>query len=120
MSPELRIWLIEQYSNTAKFSDAEIYQKIRLYQGNKYKEGRWRARLSPSKQINLKQFLKHGAFPAAFEALFAISGLCPGFRISMTQEAIAMRCDDVSQVLCFLPNSSSRVDRNFYVISTTS
>jgi hypothetical protein len=108
LSPELRAMLSEQYSNAARFSDGEIYQRMRHYQGDKFAEARWWARLSNNKQKNLKQLLKHDAFTAAFNALLPIPGFRSDFRIAMIPKIIAMKCDEVGQIFYFPPKISSR------------
>lgn len=69
-----------------------------LYPGSMtmFSEKRWWARLSKDKRKELKQFLKHERFTAAFDALLVIPALWIGLRIGMLHKLISMRCDEVS------------------------
>ena len=116
-SPELRTALAEQYSNAAKPSSGEIYRNIRKYQGNIFAEGRWRARLSSNQQKELKQFLSHGTFVRAFDALLAIPGLWFGFRISLLPKIIALKCDEVSSAFKFDLEQTSQESRKSCITS---
>jgi Protein of unknown function (DUF3723) len=61
LSPEVRQYLIEEYSNEKVPSDGEIYRKIRQYhfQRNLSFEARWWARLKGCRARNLTTLLKH-------------------------------------------------------------
>ncbi|KIW86662.1 uncharacterized protein Z519_12717 [Cladophialophora bantiana CBS 173.52] len=95
-SADLRNVLSEQYTNQRVYSDLEIYYNIHQYhkEGNVFAEGRWRARLSPNRQRNLKQFLKHSMLPAALNEVLTIPGQRFGFTLSMCHEVITMKCDE--------------------------
>jgi hypothetical protein len=90
--------LIEQYSNSANFSDGEIYLKIRHYQSelNFFAEMRWWSYLLKGKKKDLKQFLD-SALAAGFEDLRKIPGVWGGFKIGTLPKAIALKCVEVSQ-----------------------
>ena len=95
--------MIEQYSNSANFSDGEIYLKIRHYQSepNVFAEKRWWSYLSPSKRKDLKLFLKDVDLTAGYDALRPIRGLWGGLKIGTFQKGAALKCPEVSQIDCF-------------------
>jgi len=92
--------LIEQYLNSANFSDGEIYLKIRHYQSepNVFAESRWWSYLSKSKQRYLKLFVKHSTLAAGFDALRVLPALFGGLKIGTLDKAAASKCVEVSKL----------------------
>ncbi|KAJ9607023.1 hypothetical protein H2200_008095 [Cladophialophora chaetospira] len=95
-STELEHVLAEQYTNQREYSDLEVYYHIQQNHstGDVFAEGRWRARLSVSKQRNLKQFLKHHMLSAALNEVLTIPGQRFGLTLSMCHEIITMKCPE--------------------------
>ena len=99
VSHDLKLSLIEEYSNQQKPSDGEIYCKIRLYHYQRVisLEKRWWARLTPHRRKNLKRLFQHDELTAAFDALLDVPGLWGGMRISTLHKVMTMRCDEVGR-----------------------
>lgn len=122
MNYELKICLIEEYSNEVKPTDGEIYRKIRGYhlQRNLFFERRWWTRLTPHGTKNLRQLLRHDELTAAFDALLDISGLWDGMRISVLHKVMAIRCDEARRPYPGIFAITDLVGRKSYITSMTS
>jgi hypothetical protein len=99
LSPEVRQYLIEEYSNEKVPSDGEIYRKIRQYhfQRNLSFEARWWARLKGCRARNLTTLLKHPEPTHAFDDLLDVPGLWPGMQLTTVHKILALKSDDVSR-----------------------
>ncbi|KAM9873936.1 hypothetical protein VDGL01_12000 [Verticillium dahliae] len=98
-SEELKTALSEEYSNSANFSDGEIFLKLRQYgtmidkqTGTIFAEKRMWGRLSKEKRKDLKQILKQEVIITALDALRVLPGLFAGFRIE--HRFVAMKCPE--------------------------
>ena len=87
-STDLQTALSDEYSNSANFSDGEIYLRLREYSmqtnrsaGTSFAEKCMLSRLSRDKRNDLKQLLKHRPLVAALDALRVFPGLWYGFQI---------------------------------------
>ncbi len=89
----------EQYENAIPWSDGDIFLKIRFYQTvhkDELMEGKWWARLSPSKQRGLRQVLAHHELRGAFDRLIVFPGLWRGLTLGNFQRLLTVKCDEGS------------------------
>jgi Protein of unknown function (DUF3723) len=88
----------EEFSNSSRPPDGEIYRKIRLYQpSDEAGEDRWLARLTPGKTKCFSQLERRPELCAAFDRLLPITGLWAGMRLGTLHKLLALHCDEVSQ-----------------------
>lgn len=102
ISLELKLYLIEGYSNENRPEDGEFYLKIRRYrrEDNTISERQWLARLealSPSKHSAkmLQQLFNHSTFSAPFMTLEKIPALFGGLCLSVFNKMVSLRCHEV-------------------------
>jgi len=67
----------EQFSHQAKFSDGEVYRKIRYYQRQSWEDlvQDWMIRLTEGKQDDIYRLLKNKGLVEAFDILLPFPGL---------------------------------------------
>jgi hypothetical protein len=89
----------DDYAHQARFSDGEVYQKIRRYQnlGDGEMENEWKARLTPGKQQSVDRLLGHEGFKNAFDDLLSFPGLWGGLKLGNIQRHLALRCDEAGK-----------------------
>jgi len=89
--------LIEGYANTQRFSDGEIFWKIRFYNRacDTRAEQKWWARLTETKRKDLKQLLKHNAFAHAFDNLLEMPGLWQPIKLGTLHRLLVLKCHEV-------------------------
>jgi hypothetical protein len=100
LKPNLRSWLIEEYSYEWKPTDGEIYQKLRQYEAERdlISKLRWKSRLEGIRPKSLKTLYKHEALTNAFDALLDISGLWHGMKLSTIHKVFPLRCNEVCTI----------------------
>lgn len=101
MSAELKTSLLDEYSNEKPPTDGQIYRKIRQYESehNARFRKRWWSRLTPNKEKRLKALLAHEEFRDAFDKLLPIPGLWSGLRIGSLAKLMAVKCDEVRDIV---------------------
>jgi len=102
MDEELRSRLREEYSNSANFSDGEIFRFIRLYhkQGRELEEKKWWARLTRDKSKDLKRILDVKELREGFDNLLEITGLWEVFHIGTMRRYLVLRSHQVKHTSC--------------------
>ncbi|CBF84445.1 hypothetical protein AN9021.2 [Aspergillus nidulans FGSC A4] len=95
ISKDLRVSLVEEYSNQKKLTDGEIYWTIRQYEseGSSLLRQKWFTRLSDWKQKRIKQLDReeNRQLREAFDRLLTIQGLWyDGMRLGMIHRLIAL------------------------------
>lgn len=93
--------IVEEYANSAPYTDGEAFWRIRTYHHahDKIAEQRWWARLSPTKRKDLKHLLKNRGFRNAFDALLGFPGLWRPIKLGTLHRLHALKCDEVSVIL---------------------
>ncbi len=93
--------LIEGYANTQRFSDGEIFWKIRFYHRARdaRAEQKWWARLTETKRKDLKQLLKNDLFTNAFDDLLEMPGLWQPIKLGTLHRLLALKCHEVQVYL---------------------
>ena len=105
ISDDLRTLLADEFYHEEKYSEGEIYRKIRQYKLDRkpIAAARWSARLSKNKKFEIKRLQRRDDFTAAFNALLDIPGLWrDGMRLGVTKAMLDLRCDEVKQSLYIL------------------
>ncbi|KAH0542481.1 hypothetical protein FGG08_003152 [Glutinoglossum americanum] len=102
LSKDACIRIQEQHPNSQPVSDGEIFQKIRYYhkQDNVQAEGKWWARLSDTKQKDVKQLLKMEEFVLVLDELLEIPGLWSTVKLGTLHRFLTLKCDE--EMLHFL------------------
>ncbi len=85
-----------QYYHQNKFSDGEVYRSIRLDSTSQSEVDECMSRLSPCKQVALRQILKYKEFSKAFDDLLCFQGLWGGLELGNIQRHFATGCDEVT------------------------
>lgn len=90
--------IIEETLNEQQYSDGDIFRKIRTYhkQGDKKAETKWWARLSRTKQKDLKQLLNKASLADAFDRLTDMPGMWCSFQLGALHRLLTLHCDEVS------------------------
>jgi hypothetical protein len=106
---DARISIQEQHPNSQPVSDGEIFQKICYYdkQNNAQAEEKWWARLSDTKQKDLKQLLKKEAFVYALDELLEIPGLWSRVKLGTLHRFLTLKCDEVGRTNTISGSNSS-------------
>ena len=80
---------------TQKYSDGEIYCKVRFCQLSEleYLEDQWMSCLSSSKQRNLAWLLERTTYTIQLDMLVIFHGLWVGFEIGNIRQLFALRCN---------------------------
>ncbi|OCL03052.1 hypothetical protein AOQ84DRAFT_420650 [Glonium stellatum] len=88
--------IIEAFRNEQPFSDGEIFRKMRQYHqmGDKKTENQWLARLTPTKQKDLRQLLKDKRFAAAFDELVDMQGMWDPIKLGTLHRLLSLKCDE--------------------------
>ena len=88
---------INQYSHGTKFSDGDIYRKVREYQkvDHDHSANAWIQKLSKCKQIGLKLLLERKGLVKAFDNLIDFPGLWSGLELGNIRKILALHCDEV-------------------------
>jgi hypothetical protein len=74
---------VERFNYQTKYSDGEVYRKIRHYQRDDPTMVQdWMIRLTECKQVNLKQILKNQDLSRALDKLLIFPGLWCGLELS--------------------------------------
>ncbi|CZR64890.1 uncharacterized protein PAC_14790 [Phialocephala subalpina] len=86
----------ESFSHQTKFSDGEIYRKIRYHQKQKNYDlvQDWMLHLSEWKQKHLRQMFRHKSFITAFDKLLCFPGLWSGLELGNIRRHLALRCHE--------------------------
>ncbi|EKG13853.1 hypothetical protein MPH_08985 [Macrophomina phaseolina MS6] len=94
---DLGIKVIEGSVNEQPYADGIILRKILLYrrEGNEALENKWWARLSTTKQKDLKQLLKKPLFMNALNELLDMPGLWYPIKLGTLHRLLTLRCDEV-------------------------
>ena len=97
MTPDFRRALKEEYSNSANFSDGEIFRHIHVNQKVRsiFGERKWWARLSKDKAKDLKRLLEIEKLREAFDDLLNIPGLWATFHIGSMRRYLSLKCHEV-------------------------
>ena len=97
MSLEVVTNLRDDYSNSANFSDGEIFRYIRWYsqRGEDLRERAWWARLSKDKYKDMKRILAIQELREGFDSLLEIIGLWDGFHIGTMRRYLVLKCHEV-------------------------
>ncbi|KAL1629899.1 hypothetical protein SLS56_005169 [Neofusicoccum ribis] len=105
------IKIIEGSSNEQPRSDGEIFRKIRLYhrKNDHGSEQKWWARLTATKQKDLRQLLRNSALTHAFDSLIDMPGLWYPVKLGTLHRLLTLRCDE--ELLNYLSHIS-RVWKN--------
>ncbi|KAI9893034.1 MAG: hypothetical protein M1814_000918 [Vezdaea aestivalis] len=90
-------FLREAWVNTQPYSDGEIMRRIRMYQNSKEvaTEKKWWARLSRSKQRNLKQLQKSPKLWRLVDQLLGFPGLWEPVQLGAFHRLLPLGCTDV-------------------------
>ncbi|KAH7065100.1 hypothetical protein B0J12DRAFT_561719 [Macrophomina phaseolina] len=93
---DLGIKVIEGSVNEQPYADGIILRKILLYrrEGNEALENKWWARLSTTKQKDLKQLLKKPLFMNALNELLDMPGLWYPIKLGTLHRLLTLRCDE--------------------------
>jgi Protein of unknown function (DUF3723) len=91
----------EEYSNSRRFCDGDIYRSLRHHQlsRNINEAGKWQARLSASKRKDVRQL--HERYPhlaEAFDSLLPVVGLWAAVEIGALHRILPIRCPEVGTV----------------------
>ena len=94
----------EYYPNSQRFSDGDIFYKIRKYhhQGDKQAEDHWWCLLSKAKAKDLKQLLKHVKLISAFDRLLVLPALWTDIQLGILHRLLPLHCQE--EVLSYLDN----------------
>ncbi|KAF2825068.1 hypothetical protein CC86DRAFT_246297, partial [Ophiobolus disseminans] len=95
----LRLALVDSYSNEKEPHDGEFYTKIRQYQqsGNTCLEEIWWARLLAlgiQKKKNLTRILRSKVYLSAFDCQIGLPGLRRGMKLGTMHTILSMKCDE--------------------------
>jgi len=96
--------------------DGEVYCNIRSCKSEEV-EG-WIFKLSPCKQVGLRQLLKRDDFTYFFDRLLPFIGLWVGFELGNIQRLLALHCDEVVSFQLYHPSCLIEC-RKLYAISNT-
>ncbi len=93
--------LHESFKHEKAFTDGEIFRNIRIYalKRDKKSEKKWWARLSPTKQKDLKQLLGNEKIETAFDNLIEFAGLWPPIQLGQLHRFHGLKCYKVMS--CF-------------------
>jgi hypothetical protein len=92
---------VERFNHQTKYSDGEVYRKIRHYQRHDPTMVQdWMIRLTECKQVNLKQILKNQDLSKALDKLLIFPGLWCGLELGNTKRHIATHCTE--EMCCYL------------------
>lgn len=99
---DLSIKIIEGNINEQPYADGVVLRKILLYrrEGSKSLENKWWARLSTSKQKDLKQLLSKSLFVNALNDLLDMPGLWYPIKLGALHRLLTLRCDEVYLSRC--------------------
>ncbi|KAK5104858.1 hypothetical protein LTR62_002770 [Meristemomyces frigidus] len=86
----------EEYINEQPYTGGEIFRKIRLYhqQGSETNEGKWWARLSPTKAKELRQLLKIKQYATAFDSSLPWLGLWTPIHLGSLHRFLTLKCNE--------------------------
>ena len=96
---------VEQFYHQAKFSDGEIYRKIRYYQQRSEEDlvQDWKIRLTEGKEDNVSRLLKKKLLVKAFDMLLPFPGLWSGLQLGNIRSLLALHCDE--EIFCYLEHT---------------
>ena len=101
MSLEVITNLRDDYTNSANFSDGEIFRYIRWYsqKGDDLRERAWWARLSKDKYKDMKRILAIQELREGFDSLLELIGLWNGFHIGTMRRYLVLKCHEVNSTM---------------------
>ena len=101
MSLEVITNLRDDYTNSANFSDGEIFRYIRWYnqKGEDLREKAWWARLSKDKYKDMKRILAIQELREGFDSLLELIGLWDGFHIGTMRRYLVLKCHEVTSTM---------------------
>ncbi|EKG09993.1 hypothetical protein MPH_12955 [Macrophomina phaseolina MS6] len=93
---DMCIEIIEESLHEQQYSDGDIFRKIRTYhkQGDEKSERKWWARLSNTKQKDLKQLFKIPELTDAFDNLVGMPGMWQSFQLGTLHRLLTLHCDE--------------------------
>ncbi|KAH7033932.1 hypothetical protein B0J12DRAFT_766202, partial [Macrophomina phaseolina] len=93
---DICIEIIEESLHEQQYSDGDIFRKIRTYhkQGDEKSERKWWARLSNTKQKDLKQLFKSPELTDAFDNLVGMPGMWQSFQLGTLHRLLTLHCDE--------------------------
>jgi hypothetical protein len=96
LSNDARRSFIEGYSYRKEFSDGEIFRQIcfSIKEKDRLCEERWKSRLTPTKERDMKKLLKHEKLSQALDDLLPIGGWNALHLGSV--EKLLISCEEVS------------------------
>ena len=93
----------ETYSYGVNFTDGEVFRQIRFSSllGDQAAEQRWRSRISPTKERDLRQLWKRIPIMNAFDDLLPMRGFWKALKLGSLDNILTPRCDEVRHLLVF-------------------
>jgi len=99
LTTDAKEWFRNGYSYCKKYEDGLIFRYMRLFarQGDACAERRWRSRLSPTKERDVKKLFRRESLTAAFDSLLPVKGFWTGkaLKLGSLDNVLSQRCDEV-------------------------
>ncbi|KAI9768256.1 MAG: hypothetical protein M1840_005086 [Geoglossum simile] len=112
ISEDTIAYIRDEYSNSRKPPDGDIYRQVRAYQSRSDKSGelKFLARLSPNKRKAMKQLQKRDWLANALDKLLPYHGLWPALQLGSIPTILSWKCPEeicsylerVRTIWCFI------------------